>query len=177
MYIGIDYSISSPAMCIMGDGSFKIYYIIKNKKYISTDDRFCGLPLYEGIYGVIDRYYHYAMEFINILKDIKIDRILIEGYSYGSVSRGRDIAECTGVFKGLLYHYYNIMAEIIPPKTWKKKFCGTGNADKLCTYDKFINDNCIDFTKIFPDITICNNVITGNPISDIVDSYGILSII
>ena len=94
-----------------------------------------------------------------------IDKIFIEGYSFGSKGQGLfQIAENCGILKYRLQEQ-NIPYETVVPSVVKKGATGKGNADKDMMYEAFVKETKTDLKKIFDTEKV------GNPISDIVDSY------
>jgi len=171
MYIaGIDYSCTSPAITIWDIDRNKhivTYFIEKNKKYVSADEKYIGLrPI-----DTDERQFIYAAYFTNVIQKYNPSQIYIEGYAYGAqLSRGREIAEATGCLKQAVYTATKKTLTPIPPKVIKKAVAGNGNATKEDMY-KAVH---IDFETIFPKASITKTAITGNPISDIVDSIAII---
>ena len=140
--VGIDYSLTCPAMCHYVGGDFKnciVSYVTAKKKY-------------EGKFGNITGYamkpYNDPVErFTNlstfVLENLPANpKVFIEGYSFGS--RGRalfQIAENGGILKyRLTRHKY----EIIPPANIKKFATQKGNADKEQMYDQFYEETGVN---------------------------------
>ena len=170
--IGIDYSLTSPAVCI-NDGDLMFYYLTNKKKWIGKQS--------ENIIGVehepwtdpIERFKNISNFVFQVLgKHISskigyrsIDKIFIEGYSFGSKGQGLfQIAENCGILKYRLQEQ-NIPYETVVPSVVKKGATGKGNADKDMMYEAFVKETKTDLKKIFDTEKV------GNPISDIVDSY------
>lgn len=173
--IGIDYSMTSPALCIgLAGASFQDCYVycFGNKSqqgthgkiridakldYLCNEERF-----WNNTKWVIDCIADYENKTGNIVKKVNL-----EGYAFGS-SSGLvfQIAENTSVLK----HYFwkhNIPLETIPPTTLKKFVTGKGNAKKEAMYDVFLEETGDDLQKqLSPKAKKI-----GNPVSDIVDSY------
>ena len=172
--IGIDYSLTSPAVCINNDGEFKFYYLTSKKKYIGQ--------MAENIIGYehqeydtpIRRFTQISDWAINTFKrlnyDLKNLKVFIEGYSFGSKGQAVfQIAENCGILKYRLQQL-NIQYDTVVPSVVKKGATGKGNADKDMMYESFLKETKIDLKKIFDVEKI------GNPVSDIVDSYYIAKV-
>ena len=164
--IGIDYSLSSPAICVCrGDFKFdncKIYYLTNVKKYEGDFGNINGrlhLP-YTSEQQRHDQISNWALSFI----DTAIGNIFIEGYSYGSKGLVFNLAENMGTLKHKLYKL-NKRFQVIVPGQIKKNATGKGNADKQKMYDQFIADTGINLVNKL-DLSKLNN-----PVTDIVDSY------
>ena len=166
--VGIDYSLSSPAICICkGQFKFKnckIYYLTNVKKYEGNfyNGQINGrlhLP-YTSQTQRHDQISDWALSII----DTAIGNIFIEGYSFGSKGLVFNLAENMGALKHKLYKL-NKSFEMIVPGQVKKTATGKGNADKLKMYEQFVKDTNIDLMKEFDQTKL------NNPVTDIVDSY------
>ena len=171
--IGIDYSLTSPAVCVNDGGDIMFYYLTNRKKWIGkqseniigyehdewTDPikRFKNIS--DFVFYVLGKHISHKIGFK------KIDKIYIEGYSFGSKGRGIfQIAENCGILKYRLMEM-NLTYDTVVPSVVKKGATGKGNADKDKMYEAFLEETKIDLKKIFDTEKV------GNPISDIVDSY------
>ena len=166
--IGIDYSLTSPAICICR-GAFKfdnckIYYLTNVKKY--EGDYYNGkingrlhLP-YTTETQRHDQISDWALSVIGTT----IHNIFIEGYSFGSKGLVFNLAENMGTLKHKLYKLNKRFDSIVPGQV-KKNATGKGNADKLKMYEQFVKDTKIDLMKEFDQSKL------NNPVTDIVDSY------
>ena len=148
--IGIDYSLTSPAICICR-GVFKfdnckIYYLTNVKKY--EGDYYNGkingrlhLP-YTTETQRHDQISDWALSVIGTT----IHNIFIEGYSFGSKGLVFNLAENMGTLKHKLYKLNKRFDSIVPGQV-KKNATGKGNADKLKMYEQFVKDTKIDLMK------------------------------
>ena len=104
---------------------------------------------------------------IILLRKHNVDKVFLEGYSYGSTGKVFHIAENTGVLKYLMWDE-ELNFEIIPPTVIKKFATGKGNANKEKMYEAFCTENPnLDLrSQLTPR---SSNVIS--PVSDIVDAY------
>jgi len=162
--VGIDYSLTSPCVCI-NNGNLMWFFLTKKKKHIGQ--------LSEDIIGYehkewtdpIERFTNISEFVIDILSQCYNPQTYIEGYSYGSKGQALfQIAENCGILKHRLreqgYPY-----KIIVPSVVKKGATGKGNADKDMMYEAFNKETKIDLKKLFDTDKV------GNPVSDIADSY------
>jgi Holliday junction resolvasome RuvABC endonuclease subunit len=165
--IGIDYSLTSPAICINidGDAGLMFYYLTNKKKWTGT--------ISEDIVGYEHKEWTDPIQRFSYISDFAIDLIeglinpivFIEGYSYGSKGQGIfQIAENCGILKYRLQES-KIPYETVVPSVVKKGATGKGNADKDMMYEAFVKETNIDLKKLFETEKV------GNPISDIADSY------
>ena len=165
--IGIDYSLTSPAVCINDDGKIMYYYLTKKKKYIGQMAKnILGFEHKEYL-TPIHRFSQISDFVIELLEKTihKTQKVFIEGYSFGSKGQGVfQIAENCGILKYRLQEF-NIEYDTVVPSVVKKGATGKGNADKDMMYESFLKETKIDLKKIFDTEKV------GNPVSDIVDSY------
>ena len=172
--VGIDYSLTSPAVCINNDGEYMFYYLTNKKKYIGQ--------MVKNIIGFehqeydtpIKRFSQISDWAINTFNRLSYDltnlKVYIEGYSFGSKGQAVfQIAENCGILKYRLQQL-NINYDTVVPSVVKKGATGKGNADKDMMYESFVKETKIDLKKIFDTDKV------GNPVSDIVDSYYIQKI-
>ena len=166
--MGIDYSLTSPAICINNNGEFMFYYLTSKKKYIGQMSKNIIGYEHQEYDTPIKRFSQisdWVINRINRLEFFKDLKVYIEGYSFGSKGQGIfQIAENCGILKyrlqELKFHY-----ETVVPSVVKKGATGKGNADKDMMYEAFVKETKIDLKKIFDTEKV------GNPISDIADSY------
>ena len=167
--VGIDYSLTSPAVCINNEGEYMFYYLTNKKKYIGQ--------MAKNIIGYEHQEYDtpirrfsqisdWAINTFNRLSyDLKNLKVFIEGYSFGSKGQAVfQIAENCGILKYRLQQL-KIQYDTVVPSVVKKGATGKGNADKDMMYESFVKETKIDLKKIFDTDKV------GNPISDIADSY------
>lgn len=170
-YFGIDYSMTTPAMCIFDDaqGEFKFencrfYYLTQSKKYETE---------FKNVSG---HYFEYTNEIqrYDIISSFFVDRILerepgvkvfMEDYSMGSKGRVFHIAENTGVLKYRFFQFH-IPFTTVPPTVIKKFATGKGNADKARMQEVFESESTI---RLKEELNMTEK--QWNPSSDIIDSY------
>ncbi len=162
--IGVDYSLTSPAICV-NNGGLKFYYLTNKKKWIGQQSEDIIGYEHKEWKDPIERFTYISDFAIDIIKQTKNPQIYIEGYSYGSKGRGLfQIAENCGILKYRLQEQ-NFNYETVVPSVVKKGATGKGNADKDLMYEAFVKEVKIDLKQLFDTEKV------GNPISDIVDSY------
>ena len=172
--VGIDYSLTSPAVCINNEGEYMFYYLTNKKKYIGQMAKNIMGFEHSEYKTPIERFTQistWAINQFNRLEyNLKNIKIFIEGYSFGSKGQGIfQIAENCGILKYRL-EQLKLPYEVLPPSVIKKGATGKGNADKDMMYEAFERETKINLKKIFDTEKV------GNPISDIVDSYYIMKI-
>ena len=171
--IGIDYSLTSPAVCINDDGKIMYYYLTKKKKYIGQMAKnILGFEHKEYL-TPIHRFSQISDFVIELLEKTihKTQKVFIEGYSFGSKGQGVfQIAENCGILKYRLQMSPTLLYDTVVPSVVKKYASGKGNADKQLMYDSFTEHTKVDLIKVF-DMGKLNN-----PVTDIVDSYYIAKV-
>jgi hypothetical protein len=185
MKIGIDYSLSSPGVCVnTSEGEFKyedctFYFLTNTKKYDATfcrpfvtNVRYIGTS-HKPYTSEPERYSQIADWAINIIKSygdattgmnrIK-PTIQIEDYSYGSTGRVFHIAENLGLLKYKLKIECGWDYTLLPPSVVKKFATDKGNANKDLMLDAFEKDTGTNLAQVF-DTT------SKSPVSDVADAY------
>ena len=185
MKIGIDYSLSSPGICVnTSKGEFKtedctFYFLTNTKKYDATfcrpfvtNVRYIGTS-HKPYTSEPERYSQIADWVVDIIKSygdattgvnsIK-PTIQIEDYSYGSTGRVFHIAENLGLLKYKLKMECGWDYTLLPPSVIKKFATDKGNANKELMLDAFEKDTGTNLAQVF-DTT------SKSPVSDVADAY------
>jgi Holliday junction resolvasome RuvABC endonuclease subunit len=168
--VGIDYSLTSPAICINYNGDLMFYYLTNKKKYIGQMSNYIIGYEHQEYDTPIKRFSQISDWVIKKIHTLQFNlnnslQVFIEGYSFGSKGQAIfQIAENCGILKYRLQEL-NIKYETIVPSVIKKFATGKGNADKDMMYDSFYKETKMNLKKIFDTEKV------GNPVSDIVDSY------
>ena len=143
---GIDYSMSCPAICVYdsenGKFSFsntKNYFRSNLQRFEKFDEDNLSAENHGSWKTEEDRYDDIANWAMNIMRP-KVEKVYLEGYSYGSTGRVFHIAENTAILKHLMWEN-RIEFEIIPPTVIKKFATGKGNANKELMYESFESEN------------------------------------
>lgn len=165
--VGIDYSLSSPCVCIGDPNNFsfetcKFYYLTDSKKLDVDFDNIRG-DLHLDYSCEEQRYGNITSWVLGLLEEG--DVIYMEGYSMASTGRVFNIAENAGLLKHYLWKW-NYDYNIIPPTVIKKFATGKGNANKQLLQDCFIDE-----TKYNIKEKLGLTEKQWNPSSDIIDSY------
>lgn len=166
--VGIDYSLTSPSICVYGlSDEFKLdnctfYYLTSNKKLDIDTDNIFG-DLHTDYKCNEERHYNITKWVMDKLQED--DKVFIEGYSLGSTGMVFNIAENCGLLKHYLWKH-NYTYEIIPPTVIKKFATGKGNANKEKMQDAFISETGYDVKK---KLNLTDK--QWNPSSDIIDSF------
>ena len=183
MKIGIDYSLSSPGVCVnTSEGEFRyedctFYFLTNTKKYNTTfkEKIAFGKSAVEFV-GSPHQLYTSEPERYNQISDWVIDIInsyvfwqeqpiiQIEDYSYGSTGRVFHIAENLGLLKYKLKMECGWDYTLLPPSVIKKFATDKGNANKDLMLDAFEKDTGTNLAQVF-DTT------SKSPVSDVADAY------
>ncbi len=165
--VGIDYSTSSPCICISTKNDYDFHYLTKVKKHVGEKEFDCGIMegtlLPKQFDSKIEQYSFIAKWAIDVLDRYDPAKVYLEDYAFAATGKVFHIGENTGILK------YRLMKREIPysvvaPTTVKSCTIGKGNASKYEAIEKF--NNCFQ-TNIF-DILDAGTI---NPASDIADSY------
>ena len=162
--IGIDYSLTSPAVCL-DNGNLMFFYLTNKKKWTGQmSEDIIGYEHKEWT-DPIQRFTYISDFVFDIIGSLVNPQIFIEGYSFGSKGQGLfQIAENCGILKYRLlqkgYTYNTVVPSVV-----KKGATGKGNADKDMMYEAFVKETKLDLKKIFDTEKVVN------PLSDIADSY------
>jgi len=163
---GIDYSISSPSICIHKNGifnpsncTFSFFALDKWRNGWSTLENVNCSKLPKNLEGI--KKYIYLSDWVldNLIWwNGRVQTVFLEDYAYAATGRVFHIAENAGILK---YKLKNFKTQTIPPTVIKKFATGKGNASKEDMLDAWKNE----------DGTFELIQETGNPASDIIDSY------
>ena len=187
MKIGIDYSLSSPGVCVnTSEEEFqyegcKFYYLTNTKKYQGTfkekmafgtsDVEYVGTP-HRPYNSEPERYNNIANWVIDKINSPFIGHIMgqiepiiqIEDYSFGSTGRVFHIAENLGLLKYKLKVECGWDYTLIAPSVIKKFATDKGNANKEMMLHAFQEDTGVNLEELFESSV-------KSPISDVVDAY------
>jgi len=189
MKIGIDYSLSTPGICVnTSEEEFqyedcKFYYLTNTKKYQGTFKEniafgtsaveYIGTP-HKPYSSEPERYNNIANWAIDIIKSqpqLMIGKlwekhpiIQIEDYSFGSTGRVFHIAENLGLLKYKLKIECGWDYTLLAPSVIKKFATDKGNANKEMMVHAFKEDTGVNLEELFESSA-------KSPISDVADAY------
>ena len=120
--IGIDYSLTSPAVCV-NDGKLKFYYLTTKKKWLGKQSKDIIGYEHKEWKSPIERFTNLSGWVLHILNTLHKKQnnkhIFIEGYSYGSKGQAIfQIAENGGILKYRLQKRFT--CKTIVPSVVKK---------------------------------------------------------
>ncbi len=167
MIVGIDYSLTSPAICIGDSDNFtsnEIYFLTDRKSHEGKVQNVVG-DLHKEHSFPSERYENICDWVLQKIAKYPNSTVLIEDYSFASTGKVFHIAENCGLLKYKLYKagykFYTV-----PPTVVKKYATGKGNADKQSLYNTFTEKTG---EYLLPYVSKTGKV--GSPASDIVDSF------
>ena len=178
---GIDYSLTSPAICIYteeeNDGYFDfdrcvLYYLSNNERQqqLATRSGLSNLKaeLYPEWNCEEERHEKLASWAYRIVQGCS--EVYLEGYAFATSAQAgvRSIAENTGLLKHKMWKN-KVSFKSYPPTVIKKFATGKGNANKELMYDAFVGE-LLTPTNLKELLTPRAKKVI-NPISDIVDAY------
>lgn len=173
MIAGIDYSITSPGICIHPSQHIwqpekcKYLFFSDLKKYNAGD-------IIDGSFEVskkikseerMNRYTLNAKSTVDYLKAHGVTKVCIEGYAFAArSSMAVQMGENGGILRSYLVSAGMEYIEV-PPSKIKKFATSSGRSDKLAMLEKFEDETGKDLFEIF------NRKAPSSPIDDIADSY------
>lgn len=168
--LGIDYSYTCPAVCVLRDGSSPHWYV----NYKKTGKPYPDMPMIDWAISIasseVMRYIELAEWVVTIARREQPDVIILEDYAFGANGRLTQLSENAGTLKVKLFeHLPHIPLRVVAPTTMKKFATGRGIATK--------DDVWMAFTERMPEAkpwpTCCHPKAThiSSPLSDIADSY------
>ena len=166
---GIDYSTTSPCICIFKkdgtinpiDCNFSFFALDKWRPRWSALQNVNCYKLPKDL-KLIDKYIFLADWTIEALRwhNGRVEKVILEDYSYGSTGRVFHIAENVGILK-LKLKQNGFRYETVPPTVIKKFATGKGNSNKEAMLEAWkAESNNFELVQE-----------TGNPATDIIDSY------
>lgn len=175
MIIGVDYSITSPALCIYVKGKYYHYYrdpkrdtptelfsLTNNLFYYAEPD--CRLPGFKRYNQLADWFESCMVKHFPLMEEPYKPLIAFEGVSYGSPGRIVQLAENAGVTKALLTRKYFVDIVDLAPSTVKKFATGYGFSTKTQMYEAFVAEHGIPLSGLGDNPE-------KSPLADVIDSY------
>ena len=174
---GIDYSLTSPAICVWkstNDGIFNfdgcdLYYLEKSKRRGSTSHGILNLHVdsYPEWKSEEERHEKLASWAYQRVQGCDV---FLEGYAFATSGKShvRSVAENTGLLKHKMYKVKQSFTSV-PPSVIKKYATGKGNANKELMYDAFTAE-LLTPPDLKDRLTPKAKKLT-NPVTDIVDAY------
>lgn len=199
IYVGIDYSLTSPAMTILKEDEFYFYSYFDGPENYTFLKRYRNHSILKDKINVVrytrekekvsymekerskmkDYIKVAGMIVLDIEQMVKDDDFLIgiEGYSYGSRGMSMiDMVQGQTVLRTIIGQAFGFdHLCVFSPSEIKKSFTGKGNADKELMIECFRNEG-IHGNKFFEWVkdTPLDNL---KPVDDLVDSYSICKLL
>lgn len=199
-FVGLDFSITSPALCYYNLSSKKYKFVSFARDMKETRKKYrlhyklmeLGMDVYGYNFTAKYKDYdldeqqkiHNASELGNLIYSSLPDRVWqnavvgIEGFSYASKGKSFiDLIKYNSIFQHMFKVKYSRTMHVVPPTTLKKEV-GKGNMKKIEIFEKCKSDvfNDPSFTDTALYETICGlEYETSNkiekPIDDLLDAY------
>ena len=174
---GIDYSLTSPAICVWKSTDDRLFNFDDCALYYLEIPKRRG-PTPHGILNIHANPYpeweteEERHELLSkwTMSIITGCEVFIEGYAFATsgTSHVRSIAENTGLLKHKMHKVKQSFTSV-PPTVIKKYATGKGNANKEGMYEAFV-DELLTPTALKERLTPKATKVK-NPVSDLVDSY------
>ena len=179
---GIDFSLTSPAVCVIHpydvDIPFvplshcEIFYFAKTARQATCNHPAFHPHTYPPYLNDLGRFQSLAEWVVECIGDTRSGAI--EGYAFAANGQITRIAESTGILKFLL-HQKDIALDAYAPAQIKKFATGKGRADKSQMAFSFGTIHG-DGEQPFDLANVLNCRLDASPCSDIVDAYFIASL-
>lgn len=169
---GIDYSMTSPGLCIDGK---RLFGFTTQKKWLNCYElpelTIQLYPKYEH-HHFLDRADYMSEWILNHFKFYNVTHYIIEGYAFGG-NHGNDNGEHTGILKYKLWKELGLLPVEKPsPNAIKKHFCNNGKAEKKDMVEQFEKITQIKLSTVFEKDIYKTKTIPA-PFSDLVDAYAL----
>ena len=169
IFVGIDYSITSPALCVF-TGEPDKFSLKDCVLYSLCDHRIDDVhPFYFRTHQ--ESYFHQTHRYMQIAEwaldhiPSRTELVGIEDYSMGSKGKVFNIAENCGLLKFSLFDK-GLLFDTVAPTVVKKFATGKGNAVKEKMVEQFQADTGLDLKKMLQPTRKL-----GSPTTDLVDAY------
>ena len=169
---GIDYSMTSPAICLFDGEEWHARFLTQTEKHQKHYTFQTPLGVIEVTGDPYKDYTCQEQRFDNISEWVMacIDdpeaKIVIEDYAMGAKGKVFHIAENCGLLKHKIWEE-GFKYSTLAPTALKKFATGKGNSDKNAMHEQFIKDTGVNLMReMTPNAKDC-----GNPVSDVVDAF------
>lgn len=182
---GIDYSMTSPAICIFDAkeqyaktsrpltfDACRFFFLSDKKKYQKTFGNIHGAALPVDYESQEERFDHISGWAVSVLQEHRVSRVAIEDYAFAATGRVFHIAENAGLLKYKWWKRMNDPMVRFTPNEIKKHLSGKGNASKRGMELAFEAQTGVKIKEI-----LGQNENHENPSSDLIDSYAIVGLL
>jgi len=173
---GIDYSLTSPAMCVCdADKPFSIencYFLaVPNNKKLDQYYLNGRIAIFQNPAPTCsspeERFDKLSQNFENFAIQYNVEHVLIEDYAFAARGRVFHLGENCGLLKHKLYRQ-NIQIDTIAPPTAKKFATGNGRADKDEIFAAFVVETGIN---LIDEMGLKHTKKLPSPVDDLIDAY------
>ena len=168
---GIDYSLSSPGVTIYRNGVYYHHAWMKNpigSHYAINEQHQLYTHEMPNWKEHLDRCINIGYSIQSVCFKARVEKALVEDYSFAAKGRITALAEGCGIMKAFLFNH-GVDIELCAPPTLKKYALGIGRGDKFDMLEAWNKDTGINLHD-WLDIKWSDKNIKA-PITDIVDSY------
>ena len=172
---GVDYSLTSPAICVWKSEDDRIFHFDSCDVYYLEN---ASRPAEHGLLNLHSEPYpdwETEEQRHDLLSDWAMSilqgcEVFIEGYAFATAGKShvRSVAENTGLLKHKLYKSKHEYISV-PPSVVKKYATGRGNANKEVMYEAF-NAELVTPPDLQQRLKPKSKKLS-NPVTDIVDAY------
>lgn len=167
--LGIDYSVTCPALCLTNgnDHRWWVNYKLSGKPYTALPNVIWTISSAEGD---IARFVELAQWVLSVIAVTRPSHIVLEDYAFGAMGRLTQLSENAGTLKVKLYEQYgNIPLHVVAPTTMKKFATGKGIATKDDIWASFVKQE--PHTEPWAKLCHPKALRIGSPVADIADAY------
>lgn len=178
MVVGIDYSMSAPAACIIDNETIRFWCATHRNfpdiPFLTTNciDTTDMIPRAHDVAHAFVHWLYQQPAWKNLAEPQRI--VHLEDYAFNATGRVFHIGEHAGILK---YTLWTLGVTVVPhPPTVIKKFgTGRGNADKKLMTDAFLKEypNAKTWIPTFFPRTKPTASVAKSPLADIADAYWI----
>jgi hypothetical protein len=168
--LGIDYSVTCPACCVIADGQIPVWWV----NYKLHGKPFKDLPRVtwtpSTTEGDMPRFAELAEWVRKILQQEQPDLVVLEDYAFAASGRITQLAENGGILKYMLYEFTpDVILQVVAPTTMKKFATGKGTATKDIIWTAFLHRE--PYAASWQKVCHPKALGIGSPMADIADSY------
>lgn len=168
MKVGIDYSMTCPAIYVQRDDGSEKWYVIQEVLKLVQENELVSIERHPKYTTKMERAIHLANWAMNILRAEGVTELNMESFAMAASGTSAifDTAAHTAILYQKLYEA-GIVVNFIPPTTAKKYFTSKGNANKEAMCEKFFELRGWRFSDKL------GSKINESPENDMVDAYAI----
>lgn len=179
IHIGIDYSMTCPAVCACSPDTTPMFWYAHERKYQVdlAGVTAIAIPSFNidgSACTVVQRATYLARHCVEWIRRRGVTDVAIEDYAFAATGRVFHIGENTGILKYRL-NEFEINVHPVPPTVIKKFATGKGNADKPKMVAAFLSEypEARNWIPVFFPRTKSDQSPAKSPLADLADAYWI----